>query len=247
MIEFQSRSFNIFARMLLSRWKNRFTMVEHALQLTPSNSLSQGKEPHLLPQSGWKQSASETLCRVWQRKTCAEIGFTSTFAPTRMSKWKEELFAKLNQLNADRWNLDGILRATAAAGAYKWNRKLPISASRQRCWRLSSCWPGSCAGSGNLYSGHTFFGIMPAWAQGISLSTKGKHAVVIGRSNIVGRPSSILLSSNLLYGNRTAAFIFPVTVTQSDSGNHPFRGDIIAAPQSAESPKSLTWWKKAQL
>jgi methylenetetrahydrofolate dehydrogenase (NADP+)/methenyltetrahydrofolate cyclohydrolase len=35
------------------------------------------------------------------------------------------------------------------------------------------------------------------------LATKGKKAVVIGRSNIVGRPMSILLSSNLAYGNCT--------------------------------------------
>jgi methylenetetrahydrofolate dehydrogenase (NADP+)/methenyltetrahydrofolate cyclohydrolase len=35
------------------------------------------------------------------------------------------------------------------------------------------------------------------------LSTKGKHAVVIGRSNIVGRPMSILLSSNIPFGNCT--------------------------------------------
>ncbi len=35
------------------------------------------------------------------------------------------------------------------------------------------------------------------------IPTKGKHAVVIGRSNIVGRPMSILLSSNHPYGNCT--------------------------------------------
>jgi methylenetetrahydrofolate dehydrogenase (NADP+)/methenyltetrahydrofolate cyclohydrolase len=34
-----------------------------------------------------------------------------------------------------------------------------------------------------------------------NIDTKGKHAVVVGRSNIVGRPMSILLGSNLNKGN----------------------------------------------
>ena len=39
--------------------------------------------------------------------------------------------------------------------------------------------------------------------QHYNIETKGKHVVVIGRSNIVGRPISILLSSNKTYGNAT--------------------------------------------
>jgi len=39
--------------------------------------------------------------------------------------------------------------------------------------------------------------------QHYDIKAKGKHAVLIGRSNIVGRPISILLSSNQPYGNAT--------------------------------------------
>ena len=39
--------------------------------------------------------------------------------------------------------------------------------------------------------------------QHYQIETAGKHAVVIGRSNIVGRPMSILLSQNTQYGNCT--------------------------------------------
>ncbi len=38
------------------------------------------------------------------------------------------------------------------------------------------------------------------------IETKGKHAVVIGRSNIVGRPISILLSQNSGTGNCTVTY-----------------------------------------
>ena len=48
----------------------------------------------------------------------------------------------------------------------------------------------------------TPYGIM-LMLQHYNIDTKGKHAVVVGRSNIVGRPMSILLSSNLAQGNCT--------------------------------------------
>jgi methylenetetrahydrofolate dehydrogenase (NADP+)/methenyltetrahydrofolate cyclohydrolase len=58
------------------------------------------------------------------------------------------------------------------------------------------------------------------------IETKGKHAVVIGRSNIVGRPMSILLSSNLKRGNCT------VTICHSHTPNLKeicLQADIIVA------------------
>jgi methylenetetrahydrofolate dehydrogenase (NADP+)/methenyltetrahydrofolate cyclohydrolase len=58
------------------------------------------------------------------------------------------------------------------------------------------------------------------------IETKGKHAVVIGRSNIVGRPMSILLSENSNPGNCT------VTICHSQTKNLKeicLQADIIVA------------------
>jgi methylenetetrahydrofolate dehydrogenase (NADP+)/methenyltetrahydrofolate cyclohydrolase len=58
------------------------------------------------------------------------------------------------------------------------------------------------------------------------IETKGKHAVVIGRSNIVGRPMSILLSSNHKQGNCT------VTICHSHTHNLKeicLQADILVA------------------
>jgi methylenetetrahydrofolate dehydrogenase (NADP+)/methenyltetrahydrofolate cyclohydrolase len=58
------------------------------------------------------------------------------------------------------------------------------------------------------------------------IETSGKHAVVIGRSNIVGRPISILLSRNTYPGNCT------VTVCHSRTNNLKeicLQADIIVA------------------
>jgi methylenetetrahydrofolate dehydrogenase (NADP+)/methenyltetrahydrofolate cyclohydrolase len=74
---------------------------------------------------------------------------------------------------------------------------------------------------------------VPATPYGIMLllkhykiDTKGKHAVVVGRSNIVGRPMSILLSSNSNPGNCT------VTICHSHTKNIKefcLQADIIVA------------------
>jgi methylenetetrahydrofolate dehydrogenase (NADP+)/methenyltetrahydrofolate cyclohydrolase len=59
-----------------------------------------------------------------------------------------------------------------------------------------------------------------------NVETKGKHAVVIGRSNIVGRPISIMLSKPEYPGNCT------VTVCHSHTQNLKelcLQGDIIIA------------------
>ncbi|HRO17293.1 MAG TPA: bifunctional 5,10-methylenetetrahydrofolate dehydrogenase/5,10-methenyltetrahydrofolate cyclohydrolase [Ferruginibacter sp.] len=59
-----------------------------------------------------------------------------------------------------------------------------------------------------------------------NIETSGKHAVVIGRSNIVGRPMSVLLSANANPGNCT------VTLTHSRTKDLPSftrNADIIVA------------------
>jgi methylenetetrahydrofolate dehydrogenase (NADP+)/methenyltetrahydrofolate cyclohydrolase len=58
------------------------------------------------------------------------------------------------------------------------------------------------------------------------IDTKGKHAVVIGRSNIVGRPMSILLSGNSNPGNCTVTICHSQT---KDLAGHCRQADIIVA------------------
>ena len=84
---------------------------------------------------------------------------------------------------------------------------------------------------GKMVQGQNTF--IPATPHGIMLllefykiETKGKHAVVIGRSNIVGRPMSILLSGNSNPGNCT------VTICHSQTKNLKeicLQADIIVA------------------
>jgi methylenetetrahydrofolate dehydrogenase (NADP+)/methenyltetrahydrofolate cyclohydrolase len=85
--------------------------------------------------------------------------------------------------------------------------------------------------AGKLVQGLPTF--IPATPYGILLllehyhvQTKGKHAVIVGGSNIVGRPMSILLSSNIPMGNCT------VTIAHSHTQNLTdicLQADILVA------------------
>jgi methylenetetrahydrofolate dehydrogenase (NADP+)/methenyltetrahydrofolate cyclohydrolase len=76
-------------------------------------------------------------------------------------------------------------------------------------------------------------GFIPATPYGIMLllehyqiETTGKNAVVIGRSNIVGRPMSILLSGNTPQGNCTVTLCHSRT---KELETHCKQADIIVA------------------
>jgi methylenetetrahydrofolate dehydrogenase (NADP+)/methenyltetrahydrofolate cyclohydrolase len=62
--------------------------------------------------------------------------------------------------------------------------------------------------------------------QHYNIDVKGKHAVVIGRSNIVGRPVSILLNSNKHYGNATVTVCHSYTTNLKELS---LQADIIVA------------------
>jgi methylenetetrahydrofolate dehydrogenase (NADP+)/methenyltetrahydrofolate cyclohydrolase len=71
--------------------------------------------------------------------------------------------------------------------------------------------------------------------QHYKIATKGKHAVVIGRSNIVGRPVSILLSRNDDPGNCTVTLCHSHT---KDLKDICLQADIIIA--ALGKPEFLT-------
>jgi methylenetetrahydrofolate dehydrogenase (NADP+)/methenyltetrahydrofolate cyclohydrolase len=167
--------------------------------------------------------ASETYVAS-KVKSCSEIGFTSTLIRFPQEVTEEELLFKLNELNDD-FDVDGILVQLP----------LPSHISEQKI--IETIYPTKDVDGfhpesvGRMVQGLPAF--YPATPYGILLllehykiETKGKHAVVIGRSNIVGRPISIMLSKNDYPGNCT------VTVCHSHTPNLAeicLQGDIIIA------------------
>jgi methylenetetrahydrofolate dehydrogenase (NADP+) / methenyltetrahydrofolate cyclohydrolase len=181
------------------------------------------KTPHLAAILIGNNGASETYVAS-KVKTCEEIGFKSTLLRFDENIAEQELVAAIERLNNDA-DVDGILVQLP----------LPKQISEEKI--ISLIHPDKDVDGfhpvsiGKLVQGLPAF--IPATPYGIMLmlehykiETSGKHAVVIGRSNIVGRPMSILLSQNTYPGNCT------VTICHSRSNNLKeicLQADIIVA------------------
>ncbi len=181
------------------------------------------KLPHLAAILVGSNGASETYVAN-KVKTCQAIGFKSTMLRMEETITEAELVAAIEKLNNDA-DVDGILV------------QLPLPKQINEEKIISLIHPDKDVDGfhpmsiGKLVQGLPTF--IPATPYGIMLmlehykiETSGKHAVVIGRSNIVGRPMSILLSQNTYPGNCT------VTVCHSRTNNLKeicLQADIIVA------------------
>ena len=198
--------------------------VKDRLKQQTEARISEGKKtPHLAAVLIGNNGASETYVAS-KVKSCSEIGFKSTLIRLSEDITEVQLINKLTELNED-FDVDGILVQLP----------LPKHISEQKV--IETIKPGKDVDGfhpesvGRMVQGlPTFY---PATPYGILLllehykiETKGKHVVVIGRSNIVGRPISIMLSKNDYPGNAT------VTVCHSHTANLKeicLQGDIIIA------------------
>lgn len=181
------------------------------------------KAPHLAAILIGTNGASETYVAS-KIKNCAEIGFQSSLIRLDENVSETDLVEAIKKLNNDD-DVNGILV------------QLPLPKHIREEKILNLIDPGKDVdGFHPLNSGRLMQGLptyIPATPYGIMLilehykiDTAGKHAVVIGRSNIVGRPMSILLSQNTTPGNCT------VTLCHSRTKNLKhicLQADIIVA------------------
>lgn len=182
-----------------------------------------GKKPHLAAVLVGNNPASEAYVGSKVR-TCAELGFDSTLLRFDASITENELLQQVQQLNENA-AVDGILV------------QLPLPAHISDKAVINAIDPGKDVdgfhpiSQGNMVLGQPSF--LPATPYGIllmlehyNIDVSGMHCVVIGRSNIVGTPMSILLSRNGKPGNAT------VTLTHSKTRNLKelcLQADVIVA------------------
>lgn len=181
------------------------------------------RTPHLAAILVGNNGASETYVAS-KVKTCAEIGFESTLKRFPETITEKELLDAISDLNNDT-AIDGILVQLP----------LPKHISEEKV--IEAINPDKDVDGfhpvtvGRMVAGLPSF--IPATPYGILLmlehykiETKGLHAVVIGRSNIVGKPMSILLSRNTYPGNCTVTTCHSATKNLKDIC---LQADIIVA------------------
>ncbi len=198
--------------------------IKDELKIEVARMAVEGKKaPHLVAILVGNNGASETYVASKVR-ACEEVGFKSTLIRFEETVYKIRLLEEIEKLNSDP-DVDGILV------------QLPLPKHISNEDVIKAIHPDKDVdgfhpvNAGKMIQGIPSF--IPATPYGIMLllehykvETEGKHAVVIGRSNIVGRPISILLSSNSNPGNCT------VTICHSHTHNLKeicLSADIIVA------------------
>lgn len=182
-----------------------------------------GRKPHLVAILVGNDGGSETYVASKMRN-CQLVGFESTNIRYDENITEDELIAKVKEINQDE-SIDGLIvqlplpkhiDPDKVTEAIDYRKDVdgfhPINLGRMQ--RNLPCFIPA-----------TPYGIM-LMLDYYKIDTAGKHAVVVGRSNIVGSPMSILLARNSNPGNCT------VTLTHSrtkDLKTEILRGDIVVA------------------
>jgi methylenetetrahydrofolate dehydrogenase (NADP+) / methenyltetrahydrofolate cyclohydrolase len=198
--------------------------IKNDLKIDVAQLAAEGKKiPHLAAILVGSNGASETYVGA-KVKACEEVGFKSTLIRFDNTISEIKLLDKITELNTDP-DVDGILV------------QLPLPKHISDEQVINAIDPDKDVDGfhpvnvGKLLQGLPTF--VPATPHGIMLllahykiETKGKHAVVVGRSNIVGRPMSVLLSSNTNPGNCTVTICHSQT---KDIKGFCLQADIIVA------------------
>lgn len=182
-----------------------------------------GRKPHLVAILVGNDGGSETYVASKMRN-CELVGFQSTNIRYGVEITEEELISKIQEINQDD-TIDGLIvqlplpkhiDPDKITEAIDYRKDVdgfhPINLGRMQ--RNLPCFIPA-----------TPYGIM-LMLDHYGIDTSGKHAVVVGRSNIVGSPMSILLARNSNPGNCT------VTLTHSrtaDLKTEVLRADIVVA------------------
>jgi len=181
------------------------------------------KVPHLAAVLAGNNGASETYVAS-KVKSCEELGFKSTLIRLDENITEQNLLEIINKLNHDN-DVDGILVQLPLPEHIKEQQVINLIDPRKDVDGFHPASVGKMVFGSDTFISATPYGII-LLLQHYNIDTKGKHAVVIGRSNIVGRPMSILLSRNADPGNCT------VTLCHSHTKNLKeicLQADIIIA------------------
>jgi methylenetetrahydrofolate dehydrogenase (NADP+) / methenyltetrahydrofolate cyclohydrolase len=168
------------------------------------------KVPHLAAVIVGNNGASLTYVGS-KVKSCQQIGFESTLVALPETITESELLTKIKELNEDD-NLDGYIVQLPLPKHIDEQKILMAIDPDKDVDGFHPANFGKMALEMDTFLPATPYGIMELLER-YKVETAGKHTVVIGRSHIVGRPMSILMSRKGNPGDST------VTLTHSRTKN----------------------------
>ena len=181
-------------------------MAEEVAQIKAAG----GKVPHLAAILVGHDGGSETYVAS-KVKTCHEIGFKSTLIRYESDVTEEELLRKVDELNNDP-DVDGFIVQLPLPKHISEQKVIEAIDYRKDVDGFHPINVGRMSIGLPCFVSATPAGILELLKRN-KIETKGKHCVVLGRSNIVGKPMASLMVQKSYPGDCT------VTVCHSRSTN----------------------------
>ena len=197
--------------MQILNGKETAQAIKDLLKIEVAQLMSRGAPvPHLVAILVGTNGASETYVAS-KVKACHEVGFKSTLVRLEEDISELRLLELIRDLNTDP-EVDGILVQLPLPAHISSEEIINTIDSAKDVDGFHPVNVGRMVQGQPTFVPATPYGIM-LMLEHYKIETAGKHAVVIGRSNIVGRPMSILLSAATNPGNCT------VTICHSGTQN----------------------------
>lgn len=185
--------------------------IKEEIKITVSSMKSRGQRPpHLAAVLVGNDGASLTYVGSKVR-SCEYVGFDSTLIRLESNITEDDLLHHIRGLNEDD-NLDGYIVQLPLPKHINEEKILLAIDPKKDVDGFHPANFGRMALELKAFIPATPFGIMQLLER-YKVPTKGKHCVVVGRSHIVGRPISILMSQKGISGNAT------VTLAHSHTKN----------------------------
>jgi methylenetetrahydrofolate dehydrogenase (NADP+)/methenyltetrahydrofolate cyclohydrolase len=169
-----------------------------------------GKTPHLAAVLVGHDGGSETYVAN-KVQTCEEVGFESSLIRYEEDITEEELLACVDSLNKDA-NIDGFIVQLPLPNHISEQKIIEAIDYRKDVDGFHPINVGRMSIGLPCFVSATPAGILELLKR-YEIETKGKHCVVLGRSNIVGKPLAMLMMQKAYPGDCT------VTVCHSRSEN----------------------------
>lgn len=165
--------------------------------------VAQGRRaPHLAAVLVGHDGGSETYV-AFKIKDCEEVGFRSSLIRFESDVTEDELIGKVHELNQDP-DLDGFIVQLPLPGHISEQKIIEAIDPRKDVDGFSPENVGRLVLGLPAFLSATPFGIVELLKR-YQIPTSGKNCVIVGRSNIVGRPLSILMSQKGVNATVTVA------------------------------------------
>jgi methylenetetrahydrofolate dehydrogenase (NADP+) / methenyltetrahydrofolate cyclohydrolase len=161
-----------------------------------------GKTPHLAAVLVGHDGGSETYV-AYKIKDCEAVGFKSSLIRYEDDVTETELLAKVQELNEDA-DIDGFIVQLPLPGHISEQKVIEAIDPKKDVDGFHPENVGRMVIGLPSFVSATPFGIVELLKR-YNIETSGRNCVIVGRSNIVGRPLSILMSQKAINATVTVA------------------------------------------